>query len=45
MHVNWIKELNVRKGALSYPSLPPTLLNMGMRDKRSHGDVRLFIYW
>jgi len=40
-----IKELNVHKGELSYPSPPSTLLNTGVRDKHSHGDACSCIYW
>lgn len=36
--------MNVRKGELSYPTLPPTLLDTGMMNKNSHWDACLFIY-
>lgn len=36
--------MNVCKGALSYPTLPPTLLDTGMMNKNSHWDACLFIY-
>lgn len=37
--------MNVCEGALSYPTLPPTLLDTGMRNKHTHWDTWLFIYW